>query len=411
MYINSISGVKIFGVLLCGFLCLACGVRAAQDELLAADMGQSIVARVGTGSITRDQLMEQFGPAWYEITGQARAGQITATEVDKRLQDSWTKALEGAIKDEAFYQEAMRNFEATIQGYVDKQMAGARNGGGMTRKETEQRVRQIIDRQRHDIVQKMIEFNIKRAGGFDNLARMLKTRGISFDTWKQRILRKAYTYQFLMTRFQPMGNSVQPSPNKVLRYYRDNQDKFTEPGKVVFKHIFFDNKLHGGEQGAYQKATQAYTEIVKNQITFEDAVTKYSDDKVSAARGGVEDGVSTDAEREIWLEDLRQAAADQAPGKLGPVLISPRGCHITVLLRKDPGRVTPFKYAQKMILDKIENEKWQKLSDDYYRKLRSVMHIEIVHEKFPSEFSWDNLGKRNIPRRIGFDTSGLENGK
>lgn len=389
-----------------------CVIAALTLPVCALDtpfgVGQTVVARVSTGSITLDQILEQFGPAWYEITGRAKSGTLAPSQVDAQLQKAWESALESALKDEVFYQEAMRSFEQKFQKYVDSYMAGNRGGAG-ARREVERRLKALMERNRNAQIQRMIEHNINKAGGFESLARMLKSRGLTFEDWKQRIVRKAYTYNFLFTVFEPMGKSVQPSPSKVLRYYRANRDKFTLPGRVIFRHIYTDNNKHGGEQQAYGVASEVYEKLATGKMTFDEAVKTYSEDQISAARGGLERGESTDPEREAWLAEVRQAASEQQPGKLGPVLISPRGCHIAILERAFPGELIPFKKAQKMILDQMENEKWQKRSDEYYQQLRKVMHINIMQPNFPQKYSWTNLGSQNVPRRIGFTTSDYNN--
>ena len=217
-------------------------------------------------------------------------------------------------------------------------------------------------------------------------------------------MRKAYTYGYLFTLFEPMGNKVQPSPARVLAYYRENQDKFTEPGRIVFRHIYFDNATRGGEDGAYDAATRVYAAIADGRMDFVQAAQTYSEDAQTKAAGGLVDDISADPEREAWLAEVRRAASQQEPGKLGPILISPRGCHIVLLERAEPGRVIPYAQAQKLILERMQRDRWEQKSDEYYNKLREVVHVEILLPHFPQEYSWRNVQGKKIPRRIGMGT-------
>ena len=86
-----------------------------------------VVARVDIGSVTLDQILEQWAPAWYEVTSQAINGTIPVGEVDARIQEAWDKAVDAAVRDEVFYQESVREFENFFQKLVDSY---ASSGGG-----------------------------------------------------------------------------------------------------------------------------------------------------------------------------------------------------------------------------------------------------------------------------------------
>ena len=362
-----------------------------------------VVARVDVGSVTLDQILEQWAPAWYEITSQAITGAVAPGEVDARIQEAWDKAVDAAVRDEVFYQESVREFENFFQKLVEGYASGA-GGSGTSRRQIEERLRGIINRNRQQQIDQIIRQSISSAGGFDNLVGVLRARGLTYEEWKERIVRKAYTYGYLFTLFEPMGDKVQPSPAKVLAYYRENQDKFTEPGRIVFRHIFLDNATRGGEDGAYDAATRVYSAIADGRMDFVQAAQTYSEDAQTKATGGLVDDISADPEREAWLSEVRRAASQQEPGKLGQILISPRGCHIVMLERAEPGQVVPYARAQKLILERMQRDRWEEKSDDYYRKLREVVHVEVLQPQFPAEYAWRNVQGKKIPRRIGMGT-------
>lgn len=391
--------MRILAVLVLGAMCwmIRAGEAPAEGESLFT--GKEVVARVGGRTIMLDQLMEQWGPAWYEVVNKATSGRISPAEVDAQLQTAWDKALETAIKDEMFYQEALREFDQQFQKMVDAMAAGSTGAG---RREAEERLKRLINKHRQEQISQITERSIKSAGGFENLARVLKNRGITFEEWKERLVRKAYTYSYLYNLFEPMGDKVEASPGKVKNFYRSHPELFTEPGKVVFKQIFFDNSTRGGEEGSYKAAASVYAAIAGGQLTFEDAVAKYSDDAPSKARGGVESGVSPEPDREAWLAEVREAAREQEPGKLGAILVSPRGCHLVILISAEKGRVVPFEVAQKQIQSKMAGDDWEKKSGELFRKLREVVSVEIAVKQFPQRYAWANVQGKQMPRRIGF---------
>lgn len=360
----------------------------------------AVVATVGEGKVNMESVMEIWGPSWNEVIAKAHNGKIAPAEVDQHLQKEWQKALDTAIRDEVFFLEAQNDFDRAFQRNVDK-LHEARRSEGWTRTEAERRLREWIDKFRNRQISIMIEKNIKAAGGIDNLSRVLIARGITFDEWKNRIVRKAHTYSYLYSLFEPLGNVVQPSPKEVKKYYTLHADEFTEAGAVEFKHIFIDNEKHQGEAATYQLAEKIYTEISEQQITFADAVRQYSEDEDSARRGGVENAISPDFDREAWLSDVRSAVRDQVPEELGPVLISPRGCHLAVLVKIDAPKTISFDIAQKTIIGKMENDKWEKSANQLYEKLKAETLININLPTFPSDYTWENNRTRKNVRQIG----------
>lgn len=145
-----------------------------------------------------------------------------------------------------------------------------------------------------------------------------------------------------------------------------------------------------------------YSAIEDKKITFADAATKYSDDKESASSGGLENGVSTDPEREAWLAEVREAAREQRPGELGPVLVSPRGCHLAILVSVGKPSLIPYAKAQKTILEKMRTDHWEKQSAALYAKLKGVVNVKIYLKQFPQSYSWENTRNSQGTRRIGF---------
>lgn len=235
---------KCFLGFIFSLLSLSLGIGVDAGESTVADR-QMVVAQVGINTIVLDQVMEQWGPAWYEIISRAKREHLSGQQVDTLLQEAWNKALEVVVRDEIFYQEAVRSLDRQIEKIVNQQAAtqgpGARNA-------VEKRIRAVFEKSKSEQVSQIIEGSIKSAGGFDNLCSVLKNRGITFEIWKERIIRKAYTYTYLSALFEPMGRVLQPSPRQVLNYYKQNRKQFLVPGKVVYRHIFLSSKLRGGDE-------------------------------------------------------------------------------------------------------------------------------------------------------------------
>ncbi|GHV22124.1 hypothetical protein AGMMS49959_12410 [Planctomycetales bacterium] len=385
---------------ICGLLALTLGLGAAGGGETSAR--QVTVANVGNGKVTLDAVLELWYPSWSEIIAKGRGGKISGGAVNAQLQAEWTKDVEAVIRDELFYQEAMNDFERAFQQNVDllyAQMRAQQSGG--TRADAERRLKGIIDKSREQQIASIINHNLKAAGGIDNLSRVLVARGLMFDEWKNRLVRKAYTYSYLANLFEPLGKVVQPSPKEVRRYYEAHPDEFSEPGDVVFQQLLLRNDRHGGEDKTYELAEQIYRDLEDGKLTFAQAVRQYSDDAESQGRDGRETTVAADPEREAWLSEVRAAAADQQPNELGPILVSPRGCHLARLIRADPPKIIPYSRAQKTILDKMEQNKWESKSNELYQKIKNKTLVQIALPDFPPEYRWENSSGNRV-RHIGF---------
>ena len=371
----------------------------------------SIVARVDRGSITLDQIMELFGPAYYEIFNKASAGKLPSSQINSELQKAWYKALESVVRDEMFYQEALADYENKFQMLVDSQaQASTAQGNSVARSNIEDRMRRIMKKKQDEQVTRIINSQIKAAGGLDNLTRVLKSRGLSFKEWKDRIIRKAFTYSYLFSVFEPLGVSIDPRPQQILKYYKTHRDKFTLPGDVIFDHILISSAKHGGKEKAEEISQKIGLAILDKKISFKTAARKFSDDSVGRANYGRERDVSKNSEREAWLSDVRDAVSEQEPGKL-EILESPIGYHITVLRKIGKRKVIPYKKAQKDIIAKIKGDEWEKQSDLFYEELKSKMLVDIKQKSVPEQLLWHGTPLTKSTRKIGMSADPTTNSR
>ena len=183
--------ISTFIICLCCFeFCWTISPRAADIDIDR----NSIVARGDRGSVTLDQVMELFGPAYYEVYNKASSGKMPSSQINKELQKAWTKALESVVRDEMFYQEALTDYENKFQKLVDTQATSSTaQGNTVVRANIEDRMRRIMKKRQDEQVTRVINNQIKAAGGLENLTRVLKSRGLTFKEWKDRIVRKAFT--------------------------------------------------------------------------------------------------------------------------------------------------------------------------------------------------------------------------
>lgn len=367
---------------------------------------KEIAVKADSEAITIDQVFEVWGPAWYEAMNAARAGKIPAEEVDKRLQEEWTKALDTVTRDALFYQEAQREFEKKFQEMIDqrysRQQAGPNDGSRPhSREQLTAKYRRDRDMALQAQLDEIIDQRVRASGGVNSLKRMLEARGLTWEEWRQRQIRKVYTSTYLQMKIRPV-EGVEYRPSDVLQFYRDNPDIFTTPGEVTFRHVLFAHEKRGGAEKAYAAAWEAYDKLQQGQMTFEEAARTLSDDPVSAARDGLESAGSAHDERESWLSFVRDAAKEEQPGKLGSLLESAMGYHLVMLIKKDPGELIPFRIAQKTIQEQMRAQDWEKKLVVVYAELRKQVLVEVLVPTFPPTLSWTQMQRQQkTVRRIG----------
>ncbi len=383
------------------FCLLICSIAYCADIADIDIDRNSIVARVDRGSVTLDQVLELFGPAYYEILNKAVSGKIPSSQINPELEKAWDKAVNSVVRDEMFYQEALNDYDNKFQSFVDAQFrSSSAQGASVMRSNIEDRMRRLMKKKQDEQVTRVINKQIEAAGGLNNLNNVLASRGISFKEWKDRIVRKAFTYGYLYSVFEPLGVSIEPRPQQILKYYKTHIDKFTLPGDVVFDQILVSNSKRGGRDKADEIAQKIGLAIIDKKISFKTAAEKFSDDPVGRKNGGRESSVNSNSKREAWLADVRDAVREQEPGKL-EILESPIGFHITVLRKITSGRVIPFQKAQKEIINKIKSDEWEKQSDNFYNELKTRMMVDIKQKDVPAQLLWQGGNVRSDTRRIG----------
>lgn len=370
---------------------LVCGITGfAIGGSLPAAFSQGVVAEVGTGRVTAEQVFELWGPVWYETLTKVRTGKMSASEGDAKLQREWQVAGTAMIRDELLYQEAEREHDSKINHYADmiyRQMQqGSSSGYPMSRAEIAKKIRDEQRQHMERVFREMTAELVKGSGGMVKLRKVLEGRGLSFRDWQDRLRKKAFTRSYLNLIIGPRAPA--PGPKAIQSYYAEHPDEFAVPGVVKFRHVFFSAGQRGGMEAAREAVSEVWEMLMDGEITLEEAAARYSDDKVSAARGGLETTMpATDPEREAWLADIRTALREETPGELGPILESPFGFHLAILISIDPETKVPFREVRKDIERKLENEKFQEEVDKYFAVVRRNTNIRVLMPQFPPELS------------------------
>ncbi len=112
-------------------------------------------------------------------------------------------------------------------------------------------------------------------------------------------------------------------------------------------------------ESARKRIRQIYEQLRKEPESFEELARKYSEDKISAKRGGVLPPFGI-REKIPAFED--QAMALKHKGDISEPFETPRAWHILKLLRKDP--VPPFDKVKAELRRKVMNDERSRLAQD-----------------------------------------------
>lgn len=349
------------------------------------------VALVGVSRVTAGDVMELWTPIWSETQARVRNGKLGVHEGDMRLQEEWEKAITALVKDEIFFQEADREHASIINTWVDQIM---RAGSDRPRSQVASEVRRQMDSNMQRFFRELNTEVVRESGGMLKLNKVLESRRMTFADWQNRLKKKAFTQSYLHMILSP--RAPDPGPRQIQQYYANNSDEFSTPGTVRFRHIFFSNKARG-ENEAREDAAEVWEMIAANETSFEEAARTYSDDAESKSRDGLEtEAEASDLEREAWLSDIRAALREEKPGELGPILESPFGCHVAMLISIGPAQKVPFGEVRRDIERKLSGKIWEEETDKYFNSIARNTPIQIVQPAFPGHLSC--AAQQGMPR-------------
>ena len=123
-------------------------------------------------------------------------------------------------------------------------------------------------------------------------------------------------------------DKLTPSDAEIEAFYKKNRSSLISPENVKLSHIYF--KFNDDKAAAYKKASDVLSQIKSGKITFEKAVTQYSEDAESVSSGGeigwlsIEDQDTMAYMGENFFDKVFQLDA----GEVSDVIESLAGYHI-----------------------------------------------------------------------------------
>ena len=146
------------------------------------------------------------------------------------------------------------------------------------------------------------------------------------DYIAEQYLVQAYVSNKKADMFQDEG--LVPTDSEIEAFYKKNKSSFISPENVKLSHIYF--KFNDNKEAALKKATDVLNQIKSGKITFEKAVTQYSEDEDSINTAGDIGWLSiSDTDTQNYMgENFFNKVFELDAGEISDVIESLAGYHI-----------------------------------------------------------------------------------
>lgn len=220
----------------------------------------------------------------------------------------------------------------------------------------------------------------------------------SVDAYRQYLKENAVVSAYLqMKKANEVSNYKQPTASEINSFYRKNSSMWVQPEYVEFAHIYKEKSDSQSENNAKKaELEKASKEITSGAISFEEAVSKYSDDKESAANGGYLGYLTADntTARTGWGDDFCDELLSTEPGTITGVMESLTGYHIVSIISHEntrilslDDRITPDtdttvrEYIQYILTQQNAETAYNNALSSLVAELRNQARINIIYKE------------------------------
>ena len=319
---------------------------------------------------------------------------ITVQELNKELEGYAEAGVETTAMDAL---QSMINTEVFLQG-------AERDGVSISDRQIDVIYNQVYQSAVQAAAQQGLSLSIE-----DFEAEVIKQIG-SVAEYKETLKKQQIIQSYLMQeRGDEINSTSMPTEAEIKSFYRQNQQQFFQPECVKLSHIFIptfmtdnpDNEVEVAQvdelnAASLARITEAYDKISAGELTFEKAVSIYSQDGGSNGRGGDIGWLTmnnTEARRG-WGDDFCDTVLSMDDGEVSGVLQSYMGYHIVkvtvhldakLLSLTDTVSPEDTQTIQDYIGQVLYNQKAQmamsKALQDMTAELRSEARIRILYKE------------------------------
>ena len=182
--------------------------------------------------------------------------------------------------------------------------------------------------------------------------------------------------KYALIDLQAIRQRTNVSAQDVQRYYDDNQQQYATPEQVRASHILL--KTEGKDDAVVKKQAEDLLAKVKGGADFAALATKFSEDEVSAAKGGDLDFFG----RGAMVKEFDDVAFTLKPGETSDVVKTQFGYHIIRVMEKKPASTRSLDESKVQIEEILKSERAQKeaerISTELAGKLTKPADLDTV---------------------------------
>ena len=182
--------------------------------------------------------------------------------------------------------------------------------------------------------------------------------------------------KYALIDLQAIRQRTNVSAQDVQRYYDDNQQQYATPEQVRASHILL--KTEGKDDAVVKKQADDLLAKVKGGADFAALATKFSEDEVSAAKGGDLDFFG----RGAMVKEFDDVAFTLKPGETSDVVKTQFGYHIIRVMEKKPAATRSLDESRVQIEEILKSERAQKeaerISNELAGKLTKPADLDTV---------------------------------
>ncbi|MBI4228913.1 MAG: peptidylprolyl isomerase [Deltaproteobacteria bacterium] len=202
----------------------------------------------------------------------------------------------------------------------------------------------------------------------DQMREVLAKENLTLEQFREQWRLQILSQKVIASKLQ---GKLAVTEDEIEEYYRTNYGSGEKIDEVKISHILISPDAAGGEDQAKQRADEI-AERAKSGEDFEKLAREYSDDTISAVKGG-ELGYF---KRGDLVESLESAAYSTPAGQVGGPVRSPAGYHIVKVLDKKTGEGDLDSYREE-IKEKLYREKAQEELSEWINEIKRSAYIDL----------------------------------
>jgi hypothetical protein len=199
----------------------------------------------------------------------------------------------------------------------------------------------------------------------------LRKLGTSLDREKRNFMQNMLAKQWIHEQINP---NKEITHAQMLDWYEHHLAEFEKPARARWEELKVNLSSHSRKEAAF-----AAIAAMGNRVQRGEPLTQVAagSDGTTASEGGRRDWIKKDI---LACKELDRALFGLPVGQLSPIIESRTGYYIIRVTGRDDVTRTPYREAQKIIRDKIRQERTAEQLKAYITKLKAQTPVWTVFD-------------------------------